>query len=216
MNWRLRWPWRRRREEGRTGGLRLALLRLLARLFDYALFGLLLMLASMHFGRWAFTGFWLPVKLALLAAPWMALWTALAGATPGKMLLRLRVRPVEPGRIGLAAAMQREGRCLLSGAALGTPLAVFTVAKAGLLCAAHARPVWDRRAGTRVVLLPAAAGWPPVLHWLGAAIRLSILAAVFRLFTLGLDPRPDALRAALENAAARAAALQAGWAGLLP
>ncbi len=92
-------------------GPRLALLRLQVRLFDYALFGLLLMLASMHFGRWAFIGFWLPVKLALLAAPWMALWTALAGATPGRMLLRLRVRPVGSGRIGLAAAMRREGRC---------------------------------------------------------------------------------------------------------
>ncbi len=135
MNWRLSWSWRRKREEGRSGGPRLALLRLQVRLFDYALFGLLLMLASMHFGRWAFIGFWLPVKLALLAAPWMALWTALAGATPGRMLLRLRVRPVGSGRIGLAAAMRREGRCLLSGVALGKPLTVFTAAKAGLLCA---------------------------------------------------------------------------------
>ncbi|GIU77574.1 MAG: hypothetical protein KatS3mg005_0812 [Bryobacteraceae bacterium] len=212
----LPWPWRRRREEGSKAGPRLALLRLLARLFDYALFGLLLMLASMQSGRWAFTGFWLPVKLALLAAPWMALWTALLGATPGKMLLRLRVRSLEPGRVGLAAAMRREGRCLLSGVALGTPLAVFTMINAGLACTFHFGPVWDRRARTRVVLLPAAAGWPPVLHWLGAAIRLAVLAAVFRLFTLGLDPRPDALRAALETAAARAAALQAGWAALLP
>jgi len=145
----LPWPWRRRREEGLKGGPRLALLRLLARLFDYALFGLLLMLASMQSGRWAFTGVWLPVKLALLAAPWMALWTALLGATPGKMLLRLRVRSLEPGRVGLAAAMRREGRCLLSGVALGTPLAVFTAAMAGLACTFHLGPVWDRRAHAR-------------------------------------------------------------------
>ncbi len=79
------------------------------------------MLVSMHFGRWASTGFWLPVKFALLAAPWIALWTALAGATPEKTLLRLWVRPVNPGRIGLAAAMRREGTCLFSGVALGTP-----------------------------------------------------------------------------------------------
>lgn len=91
------------------------LLRLLTRLFDYALFGLVLMLASMQAGRWAFSGFWLPAKLALLAAPWLALWTALAGATPGKLLQRLRVPNVEPGRVALAAAMRRELRCLVSG-----------------------------------------------------------------------------------------------------
>jgi hypothetical protein len=166
------------------------------------------MLVSMHFGRWASTGFWLPVKFALLAAPWIALWTALAGATPEKTLLRLWVRPVNPGRIGLAAAMRREGTCLFSGVALGTPLAVFTVAKAGLLCAAHVRSVWDCRAGTCVALLPAGDRWPFALRWMAAAVRLSVLAAVFWLFTLGLAPQPNTLKGALEAAAGRIAKLR--------
>lgn len=209
MRWFLRWPWRRKREESCTGGLRLASLRLLARLFDYSLFGLLLMLASTQFGRWAFTGFWFPVKLVLLTAPWMALWTALARATPGKLLLRLRVRNLEPAcRVGLAAAMRPEGRCLLSGVALGAPLAVYTVAKAGLACAAQVRPVWDRRASTWVVLLPPADRWPFTLSWMAAAVRLSVLAAVFWLFMLGFEPQPNALRGALEAAAGQVAELR--------
>jgi len=74
--------------------------------------------------------------------------------------MRLRMWNLELGRVGLAASAHREERCLILGPALGTPLAVSTVAKEELLCTANVRPVLDRRAvrPLRVCMVSGSAG----------------------------------------------------------
>lgn len=211
--WAGRWrPWRpasnRGQDDCRRGGLRITARRLLARVFDSTLFGLLLMLLALGLGRWGFADGWFPVKLVLLAVPWLALWTALAGATPGKLLLRLRVRSVETGRVGLAAALRREWLCVRSGVGLAAATLGVWLGKSTLISLLGLPEVWDRRAGTRVVQLGGNEEGPAWLRWMGAWARAAVLAAAGWLFWLGLQPEPHALRRALEDAA--------GWLGRLP
>jgi len=199
---------RSRRQDGhRRGGPRLTASRLLARLFDYTLFGLLLMLLALGLGRWGFVDIWFPGKLALLAVPWLAVWTALVGATPGKLLLRLRVRDVEAGRVTLAAAMQREWECLRSGVVLAVASAGAWLGKSALVSLFGFRNVWDRRASTQVVQHLAEDAWPGWLRWTAAWGRTAVLAEVGWLFWLGLKPEPDALRQAMDGVT--------GWLGRL-
>ena len=197
---RLPWQARRRPKDYRKGGPRITASRLLARLFDYTLFGLLLMGLALGLGRWGLVDVWFPVKLVLLAVPWMALWTALLGATPGKLLFRLRVRSrAAAGRVGLARALQREWRCLVSGVLLAIPTGGVWAGKSMLVSLFGLRNIWDRRAETEVVQRLEDPQWPQWLRWAAAFGRAAVLAAAGWLFGLGLQPRPEALRSALQE-----------------
>lgn len=97
-----------------------------------------------------------PLALWLLAflvmVPLEALMLAVAGTTPGKALLGLRVVAGDGGRANPLATFRRALDVYLRGLGLGIPvLAFFTMLVAGARRLNHGRTHWDQAAGTAVV-----------------------------------------------------------------
>jgi hypothetical protein len=104
-----------------------------------------------------------PVALWLLAfaamVPLDALMLAIAGTTPGKALLGLRVTASDGARPSPAAAVQRALGVYVRGLGLGIPfLAFFTLPVAGARRMNHGRTRWDEGAKLMVVAAPLSGG----------------------------------------------------------
>lgn len=104
-----------------------------------------------------------PVALWLLAfavmVPLDALMVAVAGTTPGKALLGLRITASDGGRPNPAASLQRALGVYLRGLGLGIPfLAFFTLPIAGARRMNHGRTRWDEGAKLAVVATPLSGG----------------------------------------------------------
>jgi uncharacterized RDD family membrane protein YckC len=136
--------------------------------------GLLLVARSVTLSGWA----WNAVAFAVLVAPatvWLAGWEGgRRGATPGKRLLRLRVRPLRDGAVGWRPALVRNALKVALPWELGhtaafllaDPRAGAAAVAAGMICASVAcalaagyvvslfvgtgRTPYDRAAATRV------------------------------------------------------------------
>jgi hypothetical protein len=104
-----------------------------------------------------------PVALWLLAfavmVPLEALMVAVAGTTPGKALLGLRIAASHGGRPNPVASLQRALGVYLRGLGLGIPfLAFFTLLVAGARRLNHGRTRWDEGANLVVVATPLSGG----------------------------------------------------------
>jgi uncharacterized RDD family membrane protein YckC len=104
-----------------------------------------------------------PLALWLIAflvmVPLEALMLAVAGTTPGKALLGLRVVAGDGGRASPLASVRRALDVYLRGLGLGIPvLAFFTMLVAGARRLNHGRTHWDQAAGTAVVAAPLSGG----------------------------------------------------------
>lgn len=85
---------------------------------------------------------WVPVEAALLAG---------FGTTPGKAMLRLRVRHRDGGSLTYAEALERSGRVWMAGLALGIPVAnLVTMLLAYLRLTSHGSTWWDDELGMKV------------------------------------------------------------------
>jgi len=100
---------------------------------------------------------WMLAFVALV--PLEALMLAVAGTTPGKALLGLRVLRIDGGRPGPATAFARALDVYVRGLALGIPvIAFFAMLIAGARRLNHGRTHWDQRAQLVVATTPLSAG----------------------------------------------------------